>query len=77
MRPICQGKDIKKEFNACAISMELPADHTLRAQLDDKRSFLEDMLEEYLGYFRAYFPLVHRAYKAPYKTDPLEVEGNG
>eukprot|EP00434_Breviolum_minutum_P016525 symbB.v1.2.014565.t2/scaffold1068.1/size140200/6 len=39
-------KEIKKEFNGCTVSMELPQGHALRSQLDNMKSKFEKLLDE-------------------------------
>lgn len=39
---------MKREFAACAIGMDLPTDHPLRASLSDMKRSFEQLLEEFL-----------------------------
>ena len=41
---------MKKEFAACAIGMDLPADHDLRKKLAEKKVAYENLLESLLGF---------------------------
>ena len=42
------GAALKKEFNACALAMDLPPEHDLRKQLEAKKDIFANKLEEHL-----------------------------
>ena len=44
------GLQLKREFAACAIGMDLPAGHELRGKLAAKKVVYENLLEVLLGF---------------------------